>query len=184
MKKNTFFLLLIPMLLMLVFSACSEEQRIEKLQQRLDDGELPVDILSSRGVDLDDLRGLSFQGGLIVNIYEDGLTVIGAIEDLNPMGGAPWGCVGTYTGQDFPAEGGVLYGSDMRMDSILAAGCLQPGDAAQLCLDYAAGGSGWLLPNFSDLNDMYAVMFDTEYALTGEYYWNTTEYPDGTAECP
>jgi hypothetical protein len=99
MKKNTFFLLLIPMLLMLVFSACSEEQRIAKLQQRLDDGELPMDILQSRNVEAEDLQGLNFQGGVIIWLEEsEGLTKIGSIEDLNPTGGAPWGCVGYLYG--------------------------------------------------------------------------------------
>jgi len=182
MKKNTFFLTLISLLFMLALTSCSEEARLEKLQQRLDDGELPIDLLDSRGIDLEDLQGLTFQGGVIINVYPSlGYTVIGSTEDLNPSGGAPWGCVNTFTGKDFPDEGGFEYGSDARMDSIVAAGCLQPGDAAQLCLEYTSGGSGWLLPNTGDLNDMFGVLADTEHALTGDFYWNTDENEDGTA---
>jgi hypothetical protein len=63
----------------------------------------------------------------------------------------------------------------------LTAGCLQPGDAAQLCLDYAVGGGEWLLPSSTDLDNMFVIFFDTEYALTGEYYWNAIDNGDGTA---
>ena len=64
------------------------------LQERLDYGQTPYQIYLSDNSLLEDLYGLSYQGGLI--FYLDVINGIGMIAAPTNQGTAQWGCSGTY----------------------------------------------------------------------------------------
>ena len=56
----------------------------------------------------------------------------------------PWGCLG----QNVPGANDINYGL-VNTNDIVSAGCLQEGDAAQICVNYDYGGcTDWYLPSY------------------------------------
>jgi len=180
--KNT-PLLWVCLLALLSFTmvSCSEEQIRESLQERLDDGELPEDLISKRKYGASDFHGLTFQGGIIYWISDEGETKILLPTSISPANGAPWGCGGTITGSYFNTTSGQLT-TEKGNQAILNAGCLEAGDAARLAADYVGEGyEDWYLPSFTDLSLLQSNVYNTGLFESNGQFWLSDENDSGAA---
>jgi len=140
------------------------------VQQRLDNGETPLQIFES-GTVKDSLYGKIFQGGYIFSFDQNsGMCYMASISDQGT--GTEWGCSGYYFDQYY--EG---FGTGGANTSIIINGCATPGIAARLCDEYTDGThSDWFMPSRYELDSMYTNLTLRGLAnLSPSDYWSSTQ---------
>jgi len=144
------------------------------IQQRLDNGETPLEIYNSNNDFLDLLYGKRYQGGLI--FYFDTSTGSGLVTTPNDLGQVVWGCFGTtISGAD-----GTAIGTGLQNTLDILTGCFETGIAARLCADLSLSGyDDWFLPSKDELNMLWvnaeAVAGNGDDFIVGIGYWSSSE---------
>ena len=151
------------------------------LQERLDYGETPYQIYSTDQSLLEDLYGLSYQGGLI--FYLDIINGIGMIAAPTDQGIAQWGCYGTYIANASNSN----IGAGNQNTNLIISECTESGIAAEICANLNLNNyDDWYLPSKDELNLLYNNLhlnglggFTTGSAgnISG-WYWSSTEGED------
>lgn len=146
------------------------------LQERLDYGETPYEIYLSDNALLDDLYGLTYQGGLI--FYLNTANGKGMVSATNDQGTATWGCQGTYiTGASNASVGFGLTNTTAIINSC------DGNIAARICDNLNLNGyDDWYLPSKDELNLLYTNLrqnnlgnFNTSEAFLASSYWSSTD---------
>ncbi len=148
------------------------------VQQRLDNGEAPIDIYNSN-IPLDSIYGKSFQGGIIYYLditWGNGLVAApndqstGIIWDPNQPGGS--GTAGTNVGI------GAGNANTANIVAQIGAGTY----AAETCLNLTLNGySDWLLPSKDELAAMYTNLHLNGLGnFTNTSYWSSSETSTAT----
>ena len=155
------------------------DEELATLQERLDYGETPYQIYSTDQSLLEDLYGLSYQGGLI--FYLDVINGIGMIAAPTDQGTAQWGCSGTYIANASNSN----IGAGNQNTNLIISECTESGIAAEICVNLNLNNyDDWYLPSKDELNLLYNNLhlnglggFTTG---TGSYgwYWSSTEGED------
>jgi hypothetical protein len=142
-------------------------------QQRLDGGETPCDLLDD-GVLIEDLYGLTYQGGLIFYVDNSGSPCSGLVAAPVDQGtGVSWGCQGTT----IPGADGTAIGTGAQNTMDILNGCAVSGIAADLASQYMGGGySDWFLPSRVELERMYTNLKQNNLGNLDDFpYWSSTE---------
>jgi hypothetical protein len=172
------------LILILTFQSCtetppSEEELRANVQNRLDSGELPLDIWNSlEPEEIVLFQGLRYGGGIIISFNtSDGSGLVASPQDLDS---SPWGCHYMHVPNlpsntvVFPSTSvGGRYGDGLTNTlSIIASDC-GSSSAAQVAVDYVNEGyDDWFLPSLSELGSLGSLEL-TE--ARGEY-WSSTAY--------
>lgn len=170
----------------LVTQSCNkdDEEPVLTNQERLQT-ETPLQIVNS-GVSIDELYGLTYEGGLIFYLNTtDGTGLVAATG--NQSDNADWGCSGTDIPgldnvSDLPSNPetavGARVGDGKDNTAAIVAACTEAGFAAKLCDNLVINGKDdWFLPSrgemfliFSNLHVKAGIDFDT-----GQFYCSSTE---------
>ena len=151
------------------------------LQERLDYGETPYQIYSTDQSLLEDLYGLSYQGGLI--FYLDIINGIGMIAAPTDQGTAQWGCYGTYIANASNSN----IGAGNQNTNLIITECTESGIAAEICTNLNLNNyDDWYLPSKDELNLLYNNLHLNGLGgfITGSagnisgWYWSSTEGED------
>jgi hypothetical protein len=151
------------------------------LQERLDYGETPYQIYSTDQSLLEDLYGLSYQGGLI--FYLDVINGIGMIAAPTDQGTAQWGCYGTYIANASNSN----IGAGNQNTNLIISECTESGIAAEICANLNLNNyDDWYLPSKDELNLLYNNLHQNGLGgfTTGSagningWYWSSTEGED------
>ncbi|GLB47987.1 cadherin domain-containing protein [Neptunitalea lumnitzerae] len=148
------------------------------LQERLDAGETPCDIYQSDNSLLEQLYGLTYEGGLI--FYLDTTTCNGLVAAPNDLENAIWGCYQTYITGATDAS----IGTGLANTNAIIATCNTPDTAAQLCSGATINNyTDWYLPSKDELNAMYTNLHlngfgnfvDEPTNCCNGWYWSSTD---------
>lgn len=139
------------------------------IQALLNAGLTPLQIIHA-GVDTTTFIGLSYGGGIIFYLKNDGTGLVAAPTDQS--GGAPWGCEGVaITNAD-----GIIIGTGAQNTLDIEAECLTPGTAADICANLELNGfDDWFLPSKDELNEMY-LKIGSGYGFVATNYWSSSEH--------
>lgn len=144
------------------------------IQQKLNNGETPLEIYNGNNNLLDSLYGKSYQGGLIFYFNtQDGTGLVTTSFDL---GQTVWGCYGTsISGAD-----GTKIGTGEQNTLDILAGCSETDIAAKLCSDLIIGAyNDWYLPSKDELNMLWikagSIAANGDDFVVGIGYWSSTE---------
>lgn len=192
MKRINLVHLLFSLSTVIILSeSCKKEEscptincNISIIQQRLDDGETPLEIFESNNTLLDSLYGKMYEGGLIFYLNAaDGTGMVTATLDQST--GTGWGCYGidianlpnitSFLVPDPETEEGARIGDGMANTTAILAGCMDNGIAAKLCRSI---GADWFLPSRGELNLMYTNLYQNGHGgfVSNHRYWSSTEY--------
>jgi hypothetical protein len=150
------------------------------LQERLDYGETPYQIYLTNQSLLEDLYGLSYQGGLI--FYLDVINGTGMVAAPTDQGTAQWGCLGTYIANASNSN----IGAGNQNTNLINTLCNETGIAAEICANLTLNGyDDWYLPSKDELNLLFTNLhqrglgsFDITtvdiYGYKG-VYWSSTD---------
>lgn len=127
----------------------SDGATTETVQQRLDNGETPIEIYNSDPLLLYNIYGCNYQDGVI--FYLDLSTGNGKVCLPDSIQTAEWGCYGT----SIPGANSMSDGA-ANTDTIVA-NCSEPGIAARICDNLVSinNYSDWYLPAPNDLSMIY-----------------------------
>jgi hypothetical protein len=141
------------------------------LQERLDYGETPYQIYSTDQSLLEDLYGLTYQGGLI--FYLDINNGTGMIAAPTDQGTAQWGCYGTYIGN----ASNPSIGAGNQNTNFITDICNETGIAAEICTSLNLNNyDNWYLPSKDELNLMYANLHLNGFGnFENGWYWSSTD---------
>jgi hypothetical protein len=150
------------------------------LQERLDYGETPYQIYLTNQSLLEDLYGLSYQGGLI--FYLDVINGTGMVAAPTDQGTAQWGCRGTYIANASNSN----IGAGNQNTNLINTLCNETGIAAEICANLTLNGyDDWYLPSKDELNLLFTNLhqrglgsFDiTTVSIYGYkgVYWSSTD---------
>lgn len=139
------------------------------IQALLSAGMTPLQIINA-GVDTSAFIGLSYGGGIIFYLKNDGTGLVAAPNDQS--GSAPWGCEGVaITNAD-----GIVIGTGAQNTLDIEAECLTPGTAADICANLDLNGfDDWFLPSKDELNEMY-LKIRSGYGFIDTNYWSSSEH--------
>jgi hypothetical protein len=150
------------------------------LQNRLDNGETPCEIYQSDNSLLEDLYGLSYQGGLIFYLNTvDCSGMISAPFDQSDND-AQWGCYQTY----ISAATNSSIGSGLSNTNAILASCSDTGIASRICADLVLNSyNDWYLPSKDELNLLYINLHlngfgdfeNGEGNCCNGWYWSSTD---------
>ncbi|WP_020570720.1 hypothetical protein [Neolewinella persica] len=159
-------------------------QDLLTVQNRLDNGESPMEIINS-GTPVSELYGAFYAGGLIffVDVNGDLPGVEGLVAaPQDQSAGSPWGCRGT----DLPVPnasfvnndiGGQAYeiGSGASNTQTIVSAC--PGAVARMSTGVDFNGTGWFLPSGRELEAMQENLAARGFGgfTQGAYYWSSSE---------
>ncbi|MCX2680144.1 DUF1566 domain-containing protein [Galbibacter sp. EGI 63066] len=152
------------------------------LQERLDSGETPFEIYQSDNSLLEELYGLTYQGGLIFYLdTSNGNGMVAAPSDQST--GAIWGCEGTnVSGAEFSS-----IGSGISNTNEIVKICNESDYAAKICDELTLDGyTNWYLPSKDELDLIYSNLHlngfgdfeDGESECCNGWYWSSTEFED------
>jgi len=147
----------------------------QDLQIRLDNGETPCEIYQSDNSLLNELYGLTYQGGLIFYLITYDCTgMIAAPNDQS--NNAEWGCEGTNIAD---AENASIGFGSQNTNAIINL-CSTPNIAAEICYTYSLNGNDeWYLPSKDELNLMYTNLKTNGFGnFSNDWYWSSTEFED------
>ncbi|MCH1575462.1 MAG: DUF1566 domain-containing protein, partial [Flavobacteriales bacterium] len=141
--------------------------------------------LLNGGVLWQDLRGISYQGGVIVHVDEnEGKALVCDETDYNGGQTYTWGCYGTTIA---PAdEQCALYQGEANTQAIVTNGCVDNPDAANTAYQATVDGfTDWFLPTpaeyyyaytcpgwNSGLSSSYDYWTSSQRTSTSAYYWD------------
>ncbi len=180
-------------------------------QQRLDGGETPCDLLND-GVLIEDIYGLTYEGGLIFYVDNSsgcpGLVAAPADSDLSGDFTHPWGCLSTditgvpNVGLPRPPSGpGAEIGDGATNTTAILtdiSACITTTDAASVASLPQGGYSDWFLPSAGELNLMWENLADSDGddsnagpsdpnnlgGFEQAQYWSSTEFGSFNAWLP
>ena len=153
----------------------------QNLQDRLNNGETPCEIYQSDNSLLDELYGLTYQGGLIFYLNTNDCTGMVAAEN-DQSTDAEWGCYQTY----LPSASNSDIGSGLSNTNAILTSCNEPNIASKLCADLVLNEyDDWYLPSKDELNLLYTNLHLNGYGnfesggscsngLCG-WYWSSTD---------
>ena len=147
----------------------------QSLQDRLDDGETPCAIYQSDNSLLDQLYGLTYQGGLIFYLNTSDCTgLIAAPNDQSTN--AEWGCEGININDAEFSE----IGSGLSNTNAIVSKCSEMSYAAKICFELTLGNyDDWYLPSKDELNLLYTNLHLNGYGnFENGWYWSSTEFED------
>lgn len=143
-----------------------------KIQVLLDDGVTPQSLYDD-GVDLEQLYGKMYEGGLIFYLDTiNGTGMVAATE--NQSTGAAWGCSGELLGIT-----GRYIGDGAQNTINIVSNCSEIGIAARLCDELNLNGKDdWFLPSQDELNLIYTNLHLKGYGgFLDDPFWSSTEFP-------
>lgn len=136
----------------LFFCSCAKDLTDQDIQQRLDNGETPLEIYDDNEVSVVQFHGLTYAGGIIIEFFGNGSGLLVSAEDL---GSYPWGCNGINVNPD----------SSFDLECMI-------GSATAACNSYLYDGyNDWFLPSVHQLSlsERNAVIPN----FVGQYWTNT-----------
>ena len=151
------------------------------LQERLDYGQTPYQIYLSDNSLLEDLYGLTYQGGLI--FYLDVNNGIGMIAASSDQATAQWGCSGNFIANASNPNIGAGY----QNTNLIIDLCNETGIAAEICANLNLNNyDDWYLPSKDELNLLYSNPHlngfgDFTTGTAGNidgWYWSSTDGED------
>ncbi len=167
---------------------CNNPER--SVQDRLDCGEAPCDLISDGIIPLDSLYGKMYEGGLI--FYFDTMTCSGLVTSSYMIFVGEFGCSGDIPGLpnvDDPEsdEGAQIGDGQSNTDSIIAEPCTHANEdiAAFICNTLTLNGyNDWFLPSVLELNAIYfQLYYDGPLSLDDllkpactDAFWSSSEY--------
>ncbi len=180
MNLSKWFVYLNLLTLILIYS-CKKETIIT-IQQQLDEGQTPFEIIDN-GFSIDALYGKIYQEGFIFHL--DTLSNTGLVAALNDqVEEMQWGCLGINIPEieDF-SQYSIIFPNILADDigkgsfntnSILME-CSEDNIAALTCRGL---GSEWYLPSIGELNEMYTNLFKngTGNFIPNNHYWSSSEH--------
>jgi hypothetical protein len=151
---------------------------VGNVQQRLDNGETPIEIYNSDNSLLDSLYGKTYQEGLIT--YLDTITGTGLVAAPfdQSYGDTPWGC-----NEEIIGGTSSDIGTGQANTTLIVDGCAESGIAARLCDDLVIGiYDDWFLPSKDELNEIFINLklngYGGDLGIFGPY-WSSTETAGG-----
>jgi hypothetical protein len=149
----------------------SSNASLQFVQQRLDNGETPMEIYNSNNELLDSLYGKTYQGGLI--FYFNTSTGTGLAAAPNDLGQAQWGCYGTL----LSGSSGIAVGTGKQNTIDITSGCTDSNTAAKLCTDLVLSGfDDWFLPSKEELSLIYGYLHTKGIGnFTNNNYWSSSQ---------
>jgi hypothetical protein len=148
------------------------------IQELLDAGTTPCDVINVHGHTLSDLYGKTYAGGLIFYLNTGTCTgMVAAPSDQSV--GAEWGCQGTaIAGAD-----GTAIGTGAQNTIEIEDGCTTVGTAAHFCANLTLNTySDWFLPSQDELGAMYINLKVNGFGgFAADWYWSSTEYGNNVA---
>ncbi|WP_430907416.1 DUF1566 domain-containing protein [Maribacter sp. 2-571] len=147
----------------------------QDLQTRLDNGETPCEIYQSDNSLLNQLYGLSYQGGLI--FYLNTTDCSGMISaPIDQSANAEWGCEGTNIAD--AQDSSIGFG--LQNTIAIVNTCSTTNIAAEICYTYSLNGNDeWYLPSKDELNLLYTNLKVNGFGnFSNDWYWSSTEFED------
>lgn len=176
--KNRILLLTV---ICLVVSSCKKDEpqptntntnnTADNVQDRLNNGETPLEIYWSNIVYLDSLYGKTYQGGLIFYFNTtDGTGIVSADSDQDTL---YWGCENTNI-----SGTSTSLGTGEQNTLLIVGGCLVADIAARACYNLVNNGfSDWYLPSKDELNKMYVNLYLNGYGnFVLSSYWSSSQF--------
>jgi hypothetical protein len=124
-----------------------------------------------------------FEGGIIFYVNQaEGYGLICSVADASLS--ADWGCDDV----EIAGADGTEIGTGSQNTADIVAGCVSPGIAADVCINYQYQGyNDWFLPSKDELNEMYIhkTVIDESSLLMGGapfadfHYWSSSEHTAG-----
>ncbi len=142
------------------------------IQERLDNGESPFEIIDS-GVVIDNLYGKKYAGGLIFYLNTvDEFGIVAANGDQSV--GIEWGC----TDLDLSGANGVEVGDGAQNTLDINNECGDSNFAAKLCQELTLNEyDDWFLPSIDELNLMYEnLALNNLGNFSDGLYWSSFEF--------
>ena len=154
----------------------------QNLQDRLNNGETPCEIYQSDNSLLDELYGLTYQGGLIFYLNTNDCTGMVAAEN-DQSSEIEWGCEGVnISGAEFSE-----IGSGLSNTNAIVSECNEMSYAAKICFDLTLENyDDWYLPSKDELNLLYNNLHlknlgnfeNGSNNCCNGWYWSSTEFED------
>ncbi len=165
-------------------------QNLLTIQNRLDNGETPLDIVNS-GTPVEDLYGEFYAGGLIffVDVNDDFPDMKGmVVAELDQSEGVAWGCRGdnlpipdVFYANNRMQGGSYELGTGKSSTQTIVANCSS--SAAALSNDLNFNGPDWFLPSAAalDLIQERLARRGLGNFTDGVFYWSSSESSRDTA---
>ena len=188
MKSKSNLLLVFGLIVMLILTQSCEKKRLESLQQSLNNGMLPCELIEdSNYKDEADLLGLYYENGLIISVdgtTEQCSTVIVASGTTE----GTWGCLDTLLndGSIANTDGAALTQLMIDADCQDTEGSNAAQAVKYLGAIYGFEDADVFIPSTSTLNNLYTkvvskekiTFFDTE---GDNWYWTSNEIDKNNA---
>ena len=145
----------------------------QSLQDRLDNGETPCEIYQSDNSLIDELYGLTYQGGLIFYLNTSDCSGMIAAPTDQSDNEAKWGCYQTYISGATDSS----IGSGLSNTNAILVSCNETGIASRICADLVLNGyDDWYLPSKDELNLMYTNLKTNGFGnFSNDWYWSSTD---------
>lgn len=173
---------LLGIAIVLVAFSCQKEQVVDlksdphQVQQRLDQGETPLDIINS-GVTVEHLFGKTYQGGYI--FYVNQTTGEGLVCSMTDLADYVYQDIEMiWAEDDFELSQGTVLGTglgDGEVNSAALANQIQSGNAAVFAATaHTSGGGSWYLPTTKELEAMYSNLHRLQLVdFNNGLYWSS-----------
>lgn len=150
------------------------------IQTLLDAGETPINIINE-GADTTEFIGLTYEGGIIFYLKNDGTGLVSAPTN---QGITSWACRGILVGAS-----GTIIGSGRPNTMNILNGCMVTNNAAEFCDNLDLNGfDDWFLPSKDELNEMYFKIGPGGIGVNQNignfapsFYWSSSEDNDSNA---